>query len=50
MLRILIADDHSVVRRGLKQILLDEFPSADIAEAEDADTVLEIIKQIRAPK
>ena len=36
MLRIIIADDHTVVRRGLKQILLDEFPSAEIDEAEDA--------------
>lgn len=38
MIRILIADDHFVVRRGLKQILLEEFPSAiieDVANAED---------------
>lgn len=40
MLRILIADDHTVVRRGLKQILLDEFPSAHIDEAADAETLL----------
>jgi DNA-binding NarL/FixJ family response regulator len=40
MLRILIADDHTVVRRGLKQILLEEFPSALIDEATDADTLL----------
>lgn len=37
MLRILIADDHSVVRRGLRQILLEEFLAADIAEVADAD-------------
>ncbi|QEC65936.1 response regulator transcription factor [Panacibacter ginsenosidivorans] len=40
MLRILIADDHTVVRRGLKQILLDEFPTADVQEAADADILL----------
>ncbi|MEP6845220.1 MAG: response regulator transcription factor [Panacibacter sp.] len=40
MLRILIADDHTVVRRGLKQILLDEFPTAHIDEATDAGTLL----------
>lgn len=40
MLRILIADDHTVVRRGLKQILLEEFPSALIEEATDADILL----------
>ena len=38
--RIVIADDHTVVRRGLKQILLDEFPSAVIEEAADADLLL----------
>lgn len=37
MLRILIADDHSVVRKGLRQILLEEFLAADIAEVADAD-------------
>jgi two-component system invasion response regulator UvrY len=36
MLRILIADDHSVVRKGLRQILLEEFPSAEIIETADA--------------
>lgn len=40
MLRILIADDHTVVRRGLKQILLEEFTSAFIDEAADAETLL----------
>jgi DNA-binding NarL/FixJ family response regulator len=37
MLRILIADDHTVVRRGLRQILLDEFLAAHIVEVGDAD-------------
>ena len=40
MIRILIADDHMVVRWGLKKILLDEFPSAYIDECEDAETLL----------
>lgn len=35
MLRILMADDHEIVRRGLKQILLEEFPNATIDEADD---------------
>ena len=33
MKRVLIADDHEVVRRGLKQILIDEFPRVKIFEA-----------------
>jgi two-component system invasion response regulator UvrY len=36
-MRILIADDHAVVRKGLRQILLEEFLSADIVEVGDAD-------------
>jgi len=39
-MRILIADDHAVIRKGLKQILLEEFPSAMIEEATDAEEVI----------
>ena len=41
MLRILIADDHTVVRKGLRQILLDEFPTAEIEEVGDAETLIQ---------
>ncbi len=45
MLKILIADDHAVVRKGLKQILLEEYPSAVIGEVADAESLLaEIIR------
>jgi DNA-binding NarL/FixJ family response regulator len=40
MLKILIADDHAIVRKGLKQILLEEYPSAIIKEAGDAESLL----------
>lgn len=40
MIRILIADDHMVIRKGLKQILLEEYPSAIIEEANDAEEVI----------
>lgn len=40
MLRILIADDHTVVRKGLKQILLEEFPAARIEEVPDAEEMI----------
>jgi two-component system, NarL family, invasion response regulator UvrY len=43
MTKILIADDHTVVRRGLKQILLEEFPFAFIDEVGDAE---ELIKKV----
>ncbi len=38
-LRILIADDHAVIRKGLKQILLEAFPDVYIGEAIDAEEV-----------
>ena len=40
MIKILIADDHTVVRKGLKQILIEEFPSALIEEVADAEELL----------
>lgn len=40
MLKILIADDHAVVRKGLRQILLEEYPSATIGEVADAEALL----------
>jgi two-component system, NarL family, invasion response regulator UvrY len=47
MLRILIADDHTVVRKGLKQILLDEFPGAEIEEVSDGG---ELVKKVMLGK
>ena len=41
MLRILIADDHEIVRRGLKQILLEEFPFVHVEEVCDTDILIE---------
>lgn len=41
MLKVLIADDHEIVRRGLKQILLEEFPFTHIEEASDTETLIE---------
>jgi two-component system, NarL family, invasion response regulator UvrY len=40
MLRILIADDHTVVRKGLRQILMDEFSTAAIEEVADAEALI----------
>lgn len=41
---ILIADDHAVVRQGLKQILADEFPKASFGMASTTAETLEILK------
>ncbi len=39
--RILIADDHEVVRRGLKLILLEEFRGAQVGESGNARETLD---------
>ncbi len=43
MIRILIADDHTVVRKGLRQILAEEFTDAEIEDVPDAE---ELIKKL----
>jgi two-component system, NarL family, invasion response regulator UvrY len=40
MRRFLIADDHTVVREGLRQILQDAFPSAFVDEVPDGEDLL----------
>jgi two-component system invasion response regulator UvrY len=42
MMRILIVDDHEIVRRGLKEILADEFPKLKAGEAENSRMALEL--------
>jgi two-component system invasion response regulator UvrY len=39
-MHILIADDHAVVRRGLREILADSLPGATFSEAGNADEAL----------
>jgi len=46
MLRILIADDHEVVRQGLERILRKEFPSAYIEAVTDGqDMLLRVLRE-----
>ena len=32
-MRVLIIDDHEIVRRGLKEVFADEFPGLNASEA-----------------
>jgi two-component system invasion response regulator UvrY len=41
MFRILIADDHEIIRKGITQILLEEFPDAIIDTVPDTITLVE---------
>jgi len=40
MLRILIVDDHAIVRKGVRQLLQEEYPDAWIDEARDAESLV----------
>jgi DNA-binding NarL/FixJ family response regulator len=42
-MRILIADDHAVVRRGLRQILAEAFKRAVFGEATNAQEALDLV-------
>lgn len=42
-MKILIGDDHSVVRKGLIQIILEEYPLAQITECADGIEMQEIV-------
>jgi len=43
MLRILLADDHAVVRQGVKQILAEAFAQATFGEAQNAHELRELV-------
>jgi two-component system invasion response regulator UvrY len=45
MMRVLIVDDHAVVRRGLRELLSDEFNGAAFGEASDARQALEQLRK-----
>lgn len=45
MIKILIADDHAIVRHGLKQIISDEADMMVGAEADNADDVLRLFRK-----
>jgi DNA-binding NarL/FixJ family response regulator len=44
-MKVLIVDDHAVVRRGLQQILADTFDKPIIGEATNAEQALELIRK-----
>lgn len=44
-LRILIVDDHAIVRSGLRQLLVEKFPHATFGEAANAQAALDLLDQ-----
>jgi two-component system response regulator DegU len=43
-MRILIVDDHALVRRGMVHVVKEGFPDADVVEAESAASALELMR------
>jgi DNA-binding NarL/FixJ family response regulator len=44
MMKILIVDDHALVRRGLHYVVKEGFPDAEVTEAESAAAALEFLQ------
>src|SRR4030042_1749971 len=44
MIKVLIADDHPIVRQGLKQILLEEADIEVFGEAQNSQEVLDLVR------
>src|SRR6266704_6893143 len=44
-MRVLIADDHAVFRRGLKETIGEAFPKVSFGEAKTADEALACVRQ-----
>jgi DNA-binding NarL/FixJ family response regulator len=44
-MRVLIADDHAVVRRGLIELLADEYPNLSVGEARNAGEVFKLARE-----
>ena len=45
MIRVLIADDHAILRRGLREILVRELEEVVCGEAENAQEVLDLVRK-----
>jgi DNA-binding NarL/FixJ family response regulator len=44
MVKVLIADDHALVRKGLRQVIKEQAPDMTVAEAEDGEQVLALVR------
>lgn len=45
MNKIILADDHSFIRLGLIQILKDEYPTVEITEVADGESLINIVSK-----
>jgi two-component system invasion response regulator UvrY len=42
-MKILIADDHTIVRQGIKMLLTESYPTAEIADVSDAVDLMKLV-------
>ena len=47
-MKILIVDDHALVRRGMSYVVKEGFPDADVVEAESSAAALEVLRATKA--
>jgi DNA-binding NarL/FixJ family response regulator len=47
-MRILIVDDHALVRRGMNYVVKEGFPDADVVEADGAAAALDAMRELPA--
>src|SRR5258708_22174743 len=47
MMKFLIADDHAIVRKGLIQLLREEFPAVEVTEVSNGNEALEEVRKKR---
>ena len=47
-MRLLLVDDHTLVRKGIATVLQQRFPEAEVLEAEGADAAVEVLKDATA--
>lgn len=45
MIRVLIVDDHAILRRGLRALISEEFARAEFGEASNAEQALEQVRK-----
>ncbi len=45
MMRALIADDHAITRRGLRELLQDAYDAVQVTEVGDADAAIALVRE-----
>jgi DNA-binding NarL/FixJ family response regulator len=45
MVKVLIADDHALVRKGLQQVIREQAPDMAVSEAADGEQVLAMVRE-----